>query len=164
MPVNDMALDDFFAAIGDGETINVYTDGSCLGNPGPGGWGVVFLYKDNRANISGAEKAATNNKMELLATIKALQAITKNVKVVMHTDSAYVKNGITSWIDNWVKNNWISTAKKPVKNRELWESLLEETSNKDVTWVWVKGHADDANNNNADCLAKSAAISSYIAE
>lgn len=164
MAVNDMELEDFFNTVAEGDTIDVYTDGSCLGNPGPGGWGAVFLYKDNRANISGAERATTNNKMELLATIKALQAIKKNVKIVLHTDSTYVKNGITNWIENWVKNNWISTAKKPVKNRELWESLLQETQNKDITWVWVKGHSDDTNNNNADFIAKSAAISSYIAE
>ena len=162
MAITDIEFDEFFNTVADGETIDVYTDGSCLGNPGPGGWGAVFIYQQTRTSISGAEKNTTNNRMELMAAIMALQAVKKNVKLIMHTDSTYVKNGITNWIENWIKNNWISTAKKPVKNKELWEALHEENSKKDITWIWVKGHAEDANNNNADFIAKSAAISSYM--
>jgi ribonuclease HI len=160
--VTDQSLTEFLQNLSDGDRIEVYTDGSCIGNPGPGGWAAVFTFRDKRANISGFERKTTNNRMELKAAIEAIKTVPKNVAAVIYTDSTYVKNGITSWIKTWQRNNWKSSSGKAVKNQDLWEELLEVTSEKKVEWQWVKGHSDCLNNNNADFVARSAIVSSYM--
>ena len=144
--------------------ILIYTDGSCLGNPGPGGWAAIIIEEDKEKKIHGGEKLTTNNRMELTAAIKALeyyemkkgeQPSLNNIKIF--TDSNYVKDGITKWIKNWKKNNWKTSAKKPVKNQELWEKLDKLVKFHDVKWEWIKGHSTNIYNNLADELAKKAA-------
>jgi len=135
----------------------IYTDGACSGNPGPGGWGAVILEEDkNQKNISGNEKDTTNNRMELMAPIMALKKISTNSKVVIYTDSKYVKNGITEWIKNWEKNGWKSANKKPVKNKDLWIKLDNLCKDNKIIWKWVKGHSSNKYNNLADELATKA--------
>ena len=133
----------------------IYTDGACSGNPGPGGWGAVILdQKKKQDNISGKEKITTNNRMELMAAIKALEYIDQNDEIILFTDSNYVKDGITKWIHNWKKNNWKTAAKKPVKNSDLWERLDTLHSKRNVVWRWVKGHSGHPGNERADELAR----------
>ena len=134
----------------------IYTDGACSGNPGPGGWGAVLYYGDTKKEIYGGEKLSTNNKMELQAAIEALKILKKNlsVKVILYTDSSYVKNGITSWIANWEKNNWRTSSKAPVKNKELWFELNELNKSLDIEWRWIKGHSGNEGNEIADTLAR----------
>ena len=139
--------------------VNIYTDGACSGNPGPGGWGVVLCYADQKKMLSGAELETTNNRMELTAAIRGLQALTRKCDVIIITDSQYVKNGITDWITNWKKNNWKTAAKKPVKNKDLWQELENELKNHTVTWQWVKGHSGHQENEQADLLAREAILS-----
>ena len=135
----------------------VYTDGACSGNPGPGGWGAVILdAKNNEANISGKEKSTTNNRMELMAPIMALRKIKKASKIVIYTDSTYLKNGITIWIKNWEKNGWKSANKKSVKNKDLWLILNELSKKKIIEWKWVKAHNGNKYNEMADRLATEA--------
>ena len=135
----------------------IYTDGACSGNPGPGGWGAVILEEDkNQKNISGNEKDTTNNRMELMAPIMALKKINTNSKVVIYTDSKYVKNGITEWIKNWEKNGWKSANKKPVKNKDLWVKLNKLSKGHVIDWKWVKAHAGNKYNEIADRLATEA--------
>ena len=135
----------------------IYTDGACSGNPGPGGWGAVILDQDDKQkNISGSEKNTTNNRMELLAAIMSLKKIKTNSEVVIFTDSAYVKNGITEWMKNWKKNGWKNSSKKPVKNKDLWEKLDKLCEANSVSWKWVKGHSTNEFNNLADELATKA--------
>ena len=135
----------------------IYTDGACSGNPGPGGWGaVIFDQDDKQKNISGSEKNTTNNRMELLAAIMSLKKIKTNSEVVIFTDSAYVKNGITEWMKNWKKNGWKNSSKKPVKNKDLWEKLDKLCEANSVSWKWVKGHSSNEFNNLADELATKA--------
>ena len=135
----------------------IYTDGACLGNPGPGGWGAVIFDKDDKQrNISGSEKNTTNNRMELLAAIMSLKKIKTNSEVVIFTDSTYVKNGITEWMKNWKKNGWKNSGKKPVKNKDLWEKLDKLCEANSVSWKWVKGHSTNEFNNLADELATKA--------
>ncbi len=135
----------------------IYTDGACSGNPGPGGWGaVIFDQDDKQKNISGSEKNTTNNRMELLAAIMSLKKIKTNSEVVIFTDSAYVKNGITEWMKNWKKNGWKNSSKKPVKNKDLWEKLDKLCEANSVSWKWVKGHSTNEFNNLADELATKA--------
>ena len=135
----------------------IYTDGACSGNPGPGGWGAVILDQDSKQkNISGSEKNTTNNRMELLAAIMSLKKIKANSKVVIFTDSTYVKNGITEWMKNWKKNGWKNSSKKPVKNKDLWEKLDKLCEANSVSWKWVKGHSTNEFNNLADELATKA--------
>jgi ribonuclease HI len=135
----------------------IYTDGACSGNPGPGGWGAVIIDKDNnQENISGSEKNTTNNRMELLAAIKALKKIKVNSDVVIYTDSIYVKKGITEWIAKWEKNGWKNANKKPVKNKDLWTKLDGLCKKNKVSWKWVKGHSTNEYNNLADELATQA--------
>ena len=135
--------------------IEVYTDGSSRGNPGPGGWGVVFIGEKNVAEFGGREKHTTNNRMELTATIEALVfANNKNIeKLTIKTDSQYVINGITNWVIGWQKKNWIGSNKKPVLNRDLWERLIETSSTIDIKWEYVKGHSGDKGNDRADEIA-----------
>ncbi|MEQ1809329.1 MAG: ribonuclease HI [Terricaulis sp.] len=137
-------------------TVNIWTDGACSGNPGPGGWGAILTYGDTEKELSGAEAATTNNRMELMAAISALEALKRETKVTLHTDSKYVMDGVTKWIHGWKKNGWKTADKKPVKNEDLWKRLDAANASHDVTWKWVKGHADDVMNNRADELARNA--------
>ena len=134
--------------------VRIYTDGACSGNPGPGGWGAVLLYNSQRKEICGGEIDTTNNRMELQATIQALQALKRRSTVALFTDSRYVTDGITQWIDGWKARGWRTAGKKPVKNMDLWQLLDAQTSNHDVTWHWVKGHDGDRENERADMLAR----------
>ena len=136
-----------------------YTDGACSGNPGPGGWGALMQAKDGdtvikERELKGGEKLTTNNRMELLAAINALEALERPSAITIVTDSTYVKNGVTSWIHGWKKNGWKTASKKPVKNDDLWMRLDEAQSRHDVTWEWVKGHDGHAENERADELAR----------
>ena len=136
--------------------VEIYTDGACSGNPGPGGWGVLIKIENENIELSGGDRETTNNRMELMAAIKALEEIDKDYEITLYTDSNYVKDGITSWISNWKKNNWKTANKKDVKNKELWMRLDEAIKDKNISWVWVKGHAGNAGNEQADYLARSA--------
>ena len=137
--------------------IKIYTDGSCIGNPGPGGWAVIILDNKNEKIISGKKNNTTNNQMELLAPIKALSNFNKKKSFIIFTDSIYVKEGITKWIGNWKKNNWKTSKKKPVKNQKLWKKLDELVKFHDVKWEWIKGHSANIYNNLVDELARKAA-------
>jgi ribonuclease HI len=139
--------------------IEVYTDGSCLENPGNGGWAAIINDDGKIEKISGSEKNTTNNRMELMAPIAALSKITKKKKVQIFTDSQYVKMGITNWIHNWIKNNWQTSKKEDVKNKDLWLNLYKLTQSHDVEWHWVKAHAGNTLNEEVDALAKDAAKS-----
>ena len=132
----------------------VYTDGACSGNPGPGGWGATIKLGDETFEIFGGEDNTTNNRMELIAAIKALEYLNENHKITLYTDSNYVKDGITKWIFNWKKNNWKTSAKKPVKNNDLWIQLDEIQNKREVKWSWVKGHSGNLGNERADELAR----------
>ena len=135
----------------------IYTDGACLGNPGPGGWGAVILNEEkNETNMSGKEQSTTNNRMELMAPIMALKKIKKDSKIIIYTDSIYLKNGITTWIKNWEKNGWMSANKKPIKNKDLWVILNKLSKEKVIDWKWVKAHAGNKYNEIADKLATEA--------
>lgn len=136
--------------------VDIYTDGACSGNPGPGGWGVLIQLDDKNIELSGGDNETTNNRMELMAAIKALEEINKDYKINLYTDSNYVKDGITSWISNWKKNSWKTANKKDVKNKDLWIRLDAAIKGKDISWIWVKGHAGNAGNEQADYLARSA--------
>ena len=135
------------------KTVNIYTDGACRGNPGDGGWGVLIKYENTSKEIYGGEKNTTNNKMELMAAIEGLKALNESCKVNLTTDSKYVMQGITSWIDNWKKNNWKSSTKKDVKNKDLWLLLDKYVSMHEIKWFWVKGHSGHKENEIADMLA-----------
>jgi ribonuclease HI len=137
-------------------SVVVYTDGACSGNPGPGGWGSVMLYKGHRKEISGGEKLTTNNRMELLAVVRALEALKRPCRVTLHTDSIYVMKGITEWIDGWKARDWRTAGRKPVKNVDLWQALESAMEPHEVNWKWVKGHSGVAENERADQLARSA--------
>ena len=143
--------------------IKIYTDGACVGNPGPGGWAAIILLENGKKEIFGGEKLTTNNRMELTAAIKALEYFTKQEEkqpskkhIRIFTDSTYVKEGITVWINSWEKNNWKTSYKKNVKNVDLWKKLKELIQSNQVEWNWVKGHSDDPMNDLADKLAKEA--------
>ena len=137
--------------------IKIYTDGSCIGNPGNGGWAAIILNDGKKTEIKGSEKNTTNNQMELLAPIKALKEIPKGSKVEIFTDSKYVKSGITEWIHNWKKNGWKTSNKQEVKNIELWTELDLLNSEFEISWNWVKAHSTDKFNNEVDLLAREAA-------
>ena len=139
--------------------IEIYTDGSCLENPGNGGWAAIINDNGKIEKISGSEKNTTNNRMELMAPIVALSKITKKKKVQIFTDSQYVKMGITNWIHNWIKNNWQTSKREDVKNKDLWLNLYELTQSHDVEWHWVKAHAGNILNEEVDALARDAAKS-----
>lgn len=136
------------------DIVDIYTDGACSGNPGPGGWGALLIYKGTEKELSGGELETTNNRMELMAAIQALEALKRPSKVRLHTDSMYVKDGITKWIHNWKVNGWKNAAKKPVKNAELWKRLDQALERHDISWHWVKGHAGHEQNERADALAR----------
>ncbi|MBM3520766.1 MAG: ribonuclease HI [Alphaproteobacteria bacterium] len=137
----------------DGKVI-VHTDGACSGNPGPGGWGVILDYNGTRRELSGGEAATTNNRMELMAAIKALETLRRPCRVEMHVDSSYVKDGISKWIHGWKCNGWKTADRKPVKNVELWQRLDAALARHDVAWHWVRGHAGHDDNERADELAR----------
>ncbi len=139
--------------------IKIYTDGSCLGNPGNGGWAAIIIDDKKKIQIKGSKKDTTNNQMELLAPIKALKKIPKGSNVQIFTDSKYVKSGITEWIHNWKKNGWKTANKQPVKNKDLWTELDQMTNELQIKWNWVKGHSNDALNNEVDLIAREAANS-----
>ena len=134
--------------------VEIFTDGACSGNPGPGGWGVLLRWNGVTKELYGGEADTTNNRMELTAAIKALNALKEPCKVDLYTDSVYVRNGISSWIDSWKANNWKTSAKKPVKNAELWQHLDEARLRHKVSWHWVKGHAGHPENERCDELAR----------
>ena len=139
--------------------IKIYTDGSCLKNPGDGGWAAIINDKGEILRISGSEKNTTNNKMELMAPISALKRINKDKKIEIYTDSKYVKLGITEWIHKWTENNWQTSKKQDVKNKKLWVELYGLTKSFQINWIWVKAHAGNALNEEVDSLAKKAAES-----
>lgn len=141
------------------KSVEIFTDGACLGNPGPGGWGALLRYGDTERELSGSDPDATNNRMELMAAIQALEALTKPCDVVLWTDSTYVKNGIEQWLANWIRRGWKTAAKKPVKNQDLWQRLDAARSPHQVTWKWVKGHSGHPENERVDDLARLAAQS-----
>ncbi len=136
------------------KTVVVYTDGACSGNPGPGGWGAILAWDGHRKELNGGEAETTNNRMELLAAISALEALTRPVKVDLHTDSNYLREGISKWIHGWKRNGWRTADKKPVKNAELWQRLDAAQARHDIRWHWVKGHAGHPENERADELAR----------
>ena len=133
--------------------VTIYTDGACSGNPGPGGWAGIILYKDTEKHVTGGEKDTTNNRMELLAAIKSLEKLKEVCKVDLYTDSSYVRNGIKDWITNWKKNNWRGSNKKEIKNKDLWEKLDALKDKHEIAWHWVKAHNGDEYNEKADSLA-----------
>jgi ribonuclease HI len=136
------------------DRVTIHTDGACSGNPGPGGWGAILSFGAVEKELKGGEALTTNNRMELMAAISALEALKRPCAVELHTDSQYVKNGITSWIHNWKRNGWRTADKKPVKNEDLWRRLDEALARHQVEWRWVKGHAGHAMNERADALAR----------
>jgi len=140
------------------DQIEIFTDGACKGNPGPGGWGAVLRKGTVEKELSGGEPATTNNRMELTAVIRALQALQRPCQIALHTDSRYVIDGITKWIHGWQKNGWKTAAKKPVLNADLWQELQEATRPHRIEWKWVKGHAGHPENERADALASAAAV------
>jgi ribonuclease HI len=137
--------------------IKIYTDGSCLNNPGNGGWAAIININDEIKKISGSVKDTTNNKMELMAPIKALQEIKEQQPIEIYTDSQYVKLGITDWVHKWIKNKWLTSKNEPVKNKELWTQLYELNQSHKIKWIWVKAHAGNILNEEVDLLAKQAA-------
>ncbi len=134
--------------------VEIYTDGACSGNPGPGGWGAVLRYGDHEKDICGGEPETTNNRMELTAVIEALALLKRRCDVTVHTDSRYVMDGVQQWMENWKRRGWKTAAKKPVKNVDLWQKLDAELAKHDVKWIWVKGHSDHPENDRADELAR----------
>ena len=136
------------------ENVVIYTDGACSGNPGPGGWGALLTYKGTEKELYDGEPLTTNNRMELMAAIVALETLKRPSHVDLHTDSTYLRDGITKWIHNWKRNGWRTAAKKPVKNDDLWKRLEEAIERHDVRWHWVKGHAGHDGNERADELAR----------
>lgn len=137
------------------DVVDIYTDGACSGNPGPGGWGAILKWQGKQKELSGAEDATTNNRMELMAAIRGLEALKRGVgRVRLHTDSTYVKDGITKWIHGWKKNGWKTAAKKPVKNQDLWQRLDAALAGHDVQWHWIKGHSGHPENERADEIAR----------
>ncbi|MCU7842829.1 MAG: ribonuclease HI [Candidatus Thiodiazotropha sp. (ex Monitilora ramsayi)] len=135
------------------QSVEIYTDGACKGNPGPGGWGALLRYGKHEKQLYGGERETTNNRMELMAVIEGLRSLNRPSRVRITTDSQYVKNGITQWIHNWKRNGWRTAAKKPVKNADLWQQLDQEVAKHEITWHWVKGHSGHPENELADSLA-----------
>ncbi|HRP73252.1 MAG TPA: ribonuclease HI [Luteimonas sp.] len=138
--------------------VGIHTDGACLGNPGPGGWAALLRFGGKERELVGGEPQTTNNRMELMAAIIALETLSRPCEVVLHTDSQYVRQGITEWMPNWVRRNWKTSGGDPVKNRDLWERLHEASRRHDIDWRWVKGHAGDPDNERVDVLARDEAI------
>lgn len=138
------------------DRVEIFTDGACSGNPGPGGWGAVLRWKGAEKELSGGERETTNNRMEMMAAIRALESLRRTVAVDLFTDSVYLRDGITKWMPGWKANGWKTAAKKPVKNKDLWERLERAIKRHDVRWHWIKGHAGHPENERADALARMA--------
>ncbi|MEG1754835.1 MAG: ribonuclease HI [Clostridia bacterium] len=139
------------------KSIEIYTDGACSGNPGPGGWGAILIYGDHRKELSGSDPDTTNNRMEMMAAIQAIKSVKESCKIALHTDSAYLCRAFTEhWINGWLKNNWKTASKKPVENQDLWQALLDCTKSHEICWIKVKGHANNELNNRCDELARAA--------
>ncbi len=138
------------------EPVEIYTDGACRGNPGPGGWGALLRYRGRERTLSGAESSTTNNRMELMAAIRSLETLTRPCQVTLYTDSEYVKKGITQWLPNWKRRGWKTAEKKPVKNADLWKRLDNAVSRHEVQWRWVRGHSGHPENERVDALARQA--------
>jgi len=138
--------------------ISIHTDGSCLGNPGPGGWAALLRYGEKEREVVGGEAQTTNNRMELMAAIAALEVLTEGCEVTLHIDSQYVRQGITEWMPGWVRRGWKTAGGDPVKNRDLWERLHAATARHRIDWKWVKGHNGDPDNERVDVLARNAAV------
>ena len=138
--------------------ISIHTDGSCLGNPGPGGWAALLRYGEKEREVVGGEVQTTNNRMELMAAIAALEVLTEGCEVTLHIDSQYVRQGITEWMPSWVRRGWKTAGGDPVKNRDLWERLHAATGRHRIDWKWVKGHNGDPDNERVDVLARNAAV------
>jgi len=136
------------------QNVVIYTDGACSGNPGPGGWGSVLLYNGHRRELSGGEAETTNNRMEMMAVIEALDALKRSCTITLHTDSVYVMKGMTEWLEQWKRRGWKTAAKKPVKNVDLWQRLDQAIARHQVDWRWVKGHSGVPENERADELAR----------
>lgn len=136
--------------------LDIYTDGACSGNPGPGGWGVLLIYGKHEKTLSGGESETTNNRMEMTAAIEALDALKKPCEVILHTDSTYVQQGITEWMVKWKRNDWRTSKRKPVKNIDLWQRLDAAVNRHKVEWLWVRGHSGNRGNERADELARRA--------
>ena len=134
--------------------VEIFTDGACSGNPGPGGWGAILRWRDTERVLKGGESETTNNRMELMAAIKALESLDRPVKVDLYTDSTYVQKGITEWIHSWKRRGWKTASRTPVKNEDLWRRLDNAIQHQDVSWHWVKGHAGHEGNERADALAR----------
>lgn len=139
-------------------SVEIYTDGACSGNPGPGGWGAILRYGAHEKELSGGEADTTNNRMEMTAVIESLAALTKPCTIDLYTDSNYVRDGVTKWMDGWKAKGWKTADKKPVKNRDLWERIDEEMKRHTITWHWIKGHAGHPENERADELARQAIV------
>jgi ribonuclease HI len=137
-------------------TVDIFTDGACSGNPGPGGWGAVLRYRGHERELSGGEGHTTNNRMELMAAIRALESLKRPCTARLHTDSQYLRTGITTWINQWKRNGWRTAGKKPVKNADLWQRLDAALAPHEVEWLWVRGHAGHPENERADALARGA--------
>ncbi len=140
------------------KSIEIHTDGACLGNPGPGGWAALLRYRGHEREVTGGETHTTNNRMELMAAIMGLEALTEPCRIVLHTDSQYVRQGITEWMPGWVRRHWKTAGGDPVKNRDLWERLHAATGRHEIDWRWVKGHAGNPDNERVDQLARDEAI------
>ncbi|MGY0632696.1 ribonuclease HI [Luteimonas sp. A478] len=134
--------------------VQIHTDGACLGNPGPGGWAALLRYGQREKELAGGEDQSTNNRMELMAAIRALEALSEPCDVVLHTDSQYVRKGITEWMPNWLRRNWRTAAGAPVKNQDLWQRLHSAAQRHEIDWRWVKGHSGDPDNERVDTLAR----------
>jgi ribonuclease HI len=141
------------AASAAAKSVEIWTDGACKGNPGPGGWGALLRYGEHEKELFGGARETTNNRMELLAVIEALGSLKERCRVVLHTDSQYVKNGINDWMPQWIRRGWRTSDNKPVKNVDLWQRLAAEAARHEVEWRWVRGHAGDPGNERADALA-----------
>lgn len=142
--------------LSDKKLVEIFTDGACSGNPGPGGWGAILRHKGVEKELSGGIRQTTNNRMELTAVVEALRALKEPCQVDLYTDSKYLKDGITSWIRNWKRNGWKTSAKQPVKNQDLWEALDEVVQKHQIEWHWIKGHAGHRENERCDELARTA--------
>lgn len=140
------------------QTVEIYTDGACSGNPGPGGWGAILRYHQKEKLLSGAEANTTNNRMELTAAIHALLELKRPCQVALYSDSQYVIHGMTQWLAGWERNHWKNAAKQPVKNADLWQLLVQAAKPHDITWHWVRGHAGHIDNERADSLARQAIL------
>ena len=147
---------------GDGNpNVEIFTDGACSGNPGPGGWGAILRYRGTEREINGGEANTTNNRMEMMAAIQAVEALRRPSRIILYTDSKYLSDGITKWIHGWKRRGWKTAGKKPVKNQDLWQRLDNATAGHDIEWRWVKGHAGHRENERADALARDGISGKY---